>query len=756
VPNRRPISLNKYPPPAHASAGTCKSPGDEECFGYLVRKVGLAAVILDRDAGIIFCNDYLLELTGREFGEVVGRNVFQVFGRSGRRGLQARFAARLAGPAAGWRHEGEILTRSGERRLMRWNSIPLPGDALGGPAGMASIGEDITERTQAEVRITYLNRIYALLSGINSLIVRVRERGELFREACRIAIAVGGFPLAMIGTFDRSAMKIVTVALDGKDPGVVAAVKAIASATAGNVNTMVDQAIRSKQPAVANDSQNDPRVAFREKHVELGCGSMVVLPLMASAEVAGVLALYAAEKQFFHAEEMNLLTELAGDIGFAIQHIERQERFDYLACYDALTGLANRNLFLDRLAHHMRDSGGVSQPLALLLIDLERFKNINDTLGQAAGDTLLRLVADWLIETTGDAALLARYAADHFAVIVPGAQHEEAVGRTVERTLDALMSHPFLLDGKGFRIAAKVGIALFPHDGADAATLFKHAEVALKKAKLGGDRYLFFAQRMTETVAGRLTLENQMRQALDREQFVLHYQPKVAVATDALAGAEALIRWNDPQMGLVPPARFIPILEETGLIYEVGRWALKRAIADYLVWTRAGLAAVRIAVNVSPQQLRHRDFVTDVRLAIERDARAAAGLELEITESMAMQDFQHNIAALKAIRALGIRIAIDDFGTGFSSLSYLAKLPVDTLKIDRSFVSDMGGSQGLALVSTIISLAHTLKLDVVAEGVETPDQLRLLRSLGCDEYQGFLFGKAVPAGIFAAQYLAKS
>jgi EAL domain-containing protein (putative c-di-GMP-specific phosphodiesterase class I) len=366
----------------------------------------------------------------------------------------------------------------------------------------------------------------------------------------------------------------------------------------------------------------------------------------------------------------------------------------------------------------------------------------------------LRLLAEWLMESVGDATLLTRFGADHFGVIVPGVQHEEAVARTVERTLDALISHQFLLDGKPFRIAAKVGIALFPHDGADAATLFKHAEVALKKAKVGGDRYLFFAQRMTETVAGRLTLENKLRQALDREEFVLHYQPKVRVATDTLAGAEALIRWNDPETGLVPPARFIPILEETGLIYEVGRWALQRAIEDYLEWTRAGLGAVRIAVNVSPQQLRHRDFVNDVRLAIDGDARAAAGLELEITESMVMQDFQHNIAALQAIRALGICIAIDDFGTGFSSLSYLAKLPVDTLKIDRSFVSDMGGSQGSALVSTIISLAHALKLNVVAEGVETPEQLRLLRSLDCDQYQGYLFGKAVPANIFAASYLA--
>jgi EAL domain-containing protein (putative c-di-GMP-specific phosphodiesterase class I) len=245
-----------------------------------------------------------------------------------------------------------------------------------------------------------------------------------------------------------------------------------------------------------------------------------------------------------------------------------------------------------------------------------------------------------------------------------------------------------------------------------------------------------------------------LRQALDREQFVLHYQPKVNVETRQLVGAEALIRWNDPATGLVPPARFIPILEETGLIYEVGRWALHKAIADYLRWIHAGLGAVRIAVNVSPQQLRHRDFVTDIKLAVSIDPMAAAGLELEITESMVMQDFKHNIVSLHSIRALGVRIAIDDFGTGFSSLSYLAKLPVDTLKIDRSFIIDMdAGHEGTALVATIISLAHALKLKVVAEGVETSGQLGLLRSLHCDEFQGYLFDKPMPAEIFEAKYL---
>jgi EAL domain-containing protein (putative c-di-GMP-specific phosphodiesterase class I) len=255
-------------------------------------------------------------------------------------------------------------------------------------------------------------------------------------------------------------------------------------------------------------------------------------------------------------------------------------------------------------------------------------------------------------------------------------------------------------------------------------------------------------------VVGRLTLENQLRQALDREEFVLHYQPKVNLASGLITGVEALIRWNDPHTGLVPPGRFIPVLEDTGLIYEVGRWALHQAVADYLRWRAAGLPAVHIAVNVSPLQLRNRDFIDEIARAIGIDAHAPAGLELEITESLIMENVETSIASLRAVRAMGVSIAIDDFGTGFSSLSYLSKLPVDTLKIDRSFVIEMtAASEGLALVSTIISLAHAFKLKVVAEGVETAEQSRLLRLLNCDEMQGYLFSKPLPCEVFESKFL---
>jgi diguanylate cyclase (GGDEF)-like protein len=413
-------------------------------------------------------------------------------------------------------------------------------------------------------------------------------------------------------------------------------------------------------------------------------------------------------------------------------------------------------LFLERVAQYLRNADSRGDQLAVGLIDLERFKNINHSLGRPAGDALLRQVADWLSNRLGDANLLARVEADHFAVVLPRIKHAIELARIVETAMEAFLQHPFSLNDSVFRIAAKTGVALFPDDGADADTLFKNAEAALKKAKVGGDRYLFYAQRMTETAVGRLNLENQLRDALDKQEFVLYYQPKVNLASGKLTGAEALIRWNDPRTGLVPPGRFISVLEETGLIHEVGRWALHKAIEDYLRWRNAGLAAVRIAVNVSQLQLRNRSFIAEISELIGVDAHAAAGLELEITESVVMGDVKHSIDILQWIRAMNVSIAIDDFGTGFSSLSYLSKLPVDSLKIDRSFIVDMTASpEGLALVATIINLAHSMRLKVVAEGVETEEQSRLLRLVGCDEIQGYLISKPVPCEIFEATYLAR-
>lgn len=436
---------------------------------------------------------------------------------------------------------------------------------------------------------------------------------------------------------------------------------------------------------------------------------------------------------------------------------EAAERLSYLAQYDSLTGLPNRSLFRDRLEHTLAQAKRNGQLAAVLFIDLDRFKIVNDSLGHAFGDTLLQQVAARLSECIRADDTVGRFGGDEFGVILLDLA-KPADAAVVARKINDTLARPFDLDGQSTFISASVGITLYPTDAIDPGILTINADAAMYRAKeLGRNTYQFFTQEMNDRAMQRMQMEASMRQALERREFVLHYQPKVNLASGKLAGVEALIRWNDPRTGLVPPGSFIPVLEETGLINEVGRRAVRQAIEDYLRWRAAGLPAVRVAVNVSSLQLRSPGFVDEIREAVSIDAHAAAGLELEITESLIMEDVKHNIASLQAIRAMGVTIAIDDFGTGFSSLSYLAKLPVDTLKIDRSFVIDMTtGPEGLGLVSTIITLAHSLKLKVVAEGVETEEQSRLLHLLSCDEMQGFLFSKPVPVEIFEKKFLTRS
>ena len=615
---------------------------------------------------------------------------------------------------------------------------------------------DHAVRKEAENELRRLNRLYAMISGINALVIRVPNRDDLFRNFCRIAVEHGEFLMAWIGVVDSSEMKIVPMAWSGIEEQSMSAIRGLFASAEGGLQgkTLAARTIRDKTPVIANDVQNDKSLVFGEWHAEAGVRSIAMLPLLVADKAIGVFVLYTSKPEFFDAAGMHLLTELAGNVAFALDHIEKQERLDHFAYYDGLTGLANRSLFLDRVTQHMLSAASGGHKLAVFLIDLERFRKFNDSLGRPAGDALLKQVAEWLAQSAGNENLLARVGADHFAMVLPQVTYEANMLRLLEKTIAAFLNHPFRVNEVVYRIAAKVGVVLFPDDGADADTLFRNAEAAVKKAKVTGERYLFYAQKMNETVPGSLGIENRLRQALEREEFVLHYQPKVNIASGKLTGAEALIRWNDPQSGLVPPARFVAILEETGLIHAVGRWALHKAIEDHQRWRNAGLPAVRIAVNVSPLQLRSRSFVAEIEEAISMTADAAAGLELEITESLIMEDVSHSIVSLLAIRALGVTIAIDDFGTGFSSLSYLSKLPVDTLKIDRSFVVDMATDVGgLTLVSVIINLARALKLKVVAEGVETEEQLRQLRLLRCDEMQGYLFGKPVPVDIFEKKYL---
>ncbi len=638
--------------------------------------------------------------------------------------------------------EYRIVKPGGEIRWIQGRGR-FAGDAAGNIVRVDGISRDITERREHERKLTQLSRVHAVLSGINLAIVRVHGRDELFRDVCRIAVGAGQFRMAWVGVVDCQAMRVKPVAWDGDVRGFFDTAPLALTETRPGGLSLVGQAVTEQRPVISNDIQNDPQRMMKKECLERGINSLAALPLVVGGAAVGVLTLYAGELGFFDGEEMGLLAELAANISFGLEHIESEEKVRYLAYYDSLTGLANRTLFLERLAEYVSTAGREQHQLALVIVNIERFKTINDTFGRQFGDVLLKQVVGRLLELARDPNRVARVGADHFAVVVPHLEHEESLIRGLEQGSRCIDGDPYAVTGTELRISTRSGVALFPGDGNDADTLFRNAEAALKKSS-SGERYLFYTKQMTERMAEKVALENKLRQALEKDEFVLYYQPKVDVATRRLVSAEALIRWRSPELGLVAPLEFIPLLEETGLILRVGAWALKRASLDHRGWVEQALKAPRIAVNVSPIQLRQRNFVDVLKQAIIGGV-APPGIDLEITEGVVMEDIQSNIGKLTSVHALGVNIAIDDFGTGYSSLGYLAKLPVQSLKIDRSFIIAMvEDPDTMTLVSTIISLAHSLRLKVVAEGVDSEDQAKHLRILRCDEMQGYLFSKPLP------------
>ncbi|HEX4325870.1 MAG TPA: EAL domain-containing protein [Burkholderiales bacterium] len=611
--------------------------------------------------------------------------------------------------------------------------------------------QDVTEQRRSEEKIRRLNRVYAVLSGINTLIVRVSDRVELFREACRLAVEEGGFVLAWVGIVDREAKCLRLIASHDTTQGYVNLLPLGLDQSAPGGLGFAGRAVAEGRALVANDIASGSQLSIlKEEALARGFRSMIALPLMAGAEVRGIISLYSDTPNFFDSEEMRLLEELAGDVTFALDHLDQAERLEYLAYYDPLTGLANRRLFEERLFQLVDAAAREQHKLAVLMIDLVRFKTINDTFGRQQGDLLIKQVAERAVDHVGDHNRLARFGGDHFVLVMPDVDTADEVGRHLEEGMAAIFGQPFTVGGDELRIGAKIGIAIYPDDGGDTDTLLKNAEVAVKRSKSVPEPYLFFNQKMAERVAEKLMLENRLHKALERNEFVLHYQPKVDMESGEIVGAEALIRWQSPDLGLVQPVHFIPLLEETGLILEVGPWALKQAALDYARLSALTSNPPRIAVNVSPVQLRRAEFVETVRTAILQGA-GPPGIDLELTESLVMEDVAGNVDKLKAIRKLGVSIAIDDFGTGYSSLAYLARLPVQTLKIDRSFIITMlQEPDTMTLVSTMISLAHSLRLKVVAEGVDAEEQARVLRLLRCDQMQGFLFSKPLPLEDLAA------
>lgn len=440
---------------------------------------------------------------------------------------------------------------------------------------------------------------------------------------------------------------------------------------------------------------------------------------------------------------------------------------DQLAYNDVLTGLPNRQMFMERLAWTLRLARRHNKPCALLHIGLDRFKQINDTLGHETGDEVLKAVAHRLsaslresdtlgtLNGSGDGVSLSRLAGDEFMVLLTETNHAEGASLVARRILDTMRS-PLLLGMHELFVTLSIGIALYPQDGMEGGKLLTNVDLAMAQAKLRGrNTYAFYSAETNDLSFERLKMETALRKAIDREELVLHYQPKVEIATGRITGAEALLRWHHPEQGIIPPAQFIPLAEETGLILPLGEFVLSRACQDAMQWQQHG-CPLPVSVNVSSLQFRRGDMPSIIQAALQRSGLPPGNLIIELTESLLMDNAQSNIDMLHAIKALGVRLSMDDFGTGYSSLSYLKRFPLDELKIDQVFVRDLPGDPGnAAIVGSVIAMAHGLGLKVTAEGVETPSQMNYLKLHGCDQFQGYLFSRPIATPEFAA-LLAKT
>jgi diguanylate cyclase (GGDEF)-like protein/PAS domain S-box-containing protein len=613
----------------------------------------------------------------------------------------------------------------------RWLSISGEPvfDAAGRFKGYRGIGRDITERKRAEESRAAQARYQTKIAQFGELALASRGAEELIEQAVRSVLeGLGGGAVVYLersGT-ERQAVVRYVDGLTGDAP------PSLLSYSPGEALGQVLEGGAARIAPLPYAWASGRAAALAPVAHEHGARGMLC------AMTDGHMSLGAEETRF--------LAAAASVLSAGLKRIESEGRLAFLAQFDALTGLPNRALLADRFAQMIVQARRRGAQLGALFVDLDEFKLVNDSLGHGAGDELLKDIARRLQASVRSGDTVARIAGDEFAIVLADLTRPEDAAVVAQKLIEAL-ADPVDVRGHEVFVTASVGIALFPTDGNDAEALLAAADAAMYRAKQAGrNSFQFYTPEINQRTKARAVLGRELRRALEREEFRLVYQPKFELKTERASGAEALLRWQHPTRGVVLPSEFIPMLEESGLIVQVGEWVLRRTCADIVAWQARGARVLPIAVNLSARQFRQLDLAARIRSIVDSAGVAPELLELEITESQLMQDPDHAIRAMRSLAAAGIRLAIDDFGTGYSSLAYLTRFPLSALKIDRSFVAGILQQVGDAtIVRTIIEMAHTLGLAVIAEGVENEGQKHFLRGLGCEQAQGFLFGRPVDA-----------
>jgi diguanylate cyclase (GGDEF)-like protein len=598
-------------------------------------------------------------------------------------------------------------------------------------------------------KIARLTRANAVMSAIHSAVVRIRDRHALFEEACNIAISRGAYRMAWIGLPDGADGALKAAAHAGFNG---AARTGVLAPLAPDAERGIRRVLRQGRPFVAQDLAAEERgIPFRKAALARGCRSLASLPLRVDGRVAGALLLYAGERDAFDEEELALAAQLADNVAFALAYIEKEEQLHYLASYDVLTKSANRNLLHDRLAQAIALAGRQGRQVAVIFVDVDNFKYVNDSLGHRAGDLLLKTVTERLGSCVRDVDTIARHGGDEFVVVLPDQSSEEQASQIIQRILTAI-AQPIVIDGEELSITCSLGASFYPQDGADGETLLKNADAAMYRAKeLGRNTFQFYGKEINARVSERLGMESSLRRAIERNELILRYQPQINLTTGRIFGAEALIRWRHPKLGTVPPERFIPLAEETGLIDSIGEWVLRTACAQNKAWQDARLPKIVVSVNLSARQFRQKGFAESISRVLRETGLASRYLGLELTEGLVMHDTAAGVPILENLKKMGVNLSIDDFGTGYSSLSYLKRFPIDELKIDQSFVRDvMIDPNDATIAKAIIALALELNLKVTAEGVETEKHIAFLQQHRCDQAQGFYFSRPLPSHEFGA------